>query len=38
MEEEPIEKKFPTLGDYILIKTLGKGYNSKVKLGTNNNF
>ena len=27
------EKKYPTLGDYILVKTLGSGYNAKVKLG-----
>ena len=27
------EKKHPTLGDYILVKTLGSGYNAKVKLG-----
>jgi len=26
-------KKHPTLGKYILLKTLGTGYNSKVKLG-----
>ena len=32
--EEEIPKKYPTLGDYILLKTLGKGYNSKVKLGS----
>ena len=32
-EEKGIEKKYPTLGNYILLKTLGKGYNSKVKLG-----
>ena len=32
--EEEIPKKYPTLGKYILLKTLGKGYNSKVKLGS----
>ena len=32
--EEEIPKKYPTLGNYILLKTLGKGYNSKVKLGS----
>ena len=31
-EEKGIEKKYPTLGNYILLKTLGKGYK-KVKLG-----
>lgn len=27
-----LPKKFATLDDYVLIKTLGSGYNSKVKL------
>jgi len=34
-------KKHPTIGKYILLKTLGCGYNSKVKLGfdsTNNGY
>lgn len=30
-----IEKKHPTVGNYILLKTLGAGYASKVKLGFN---
>lgn len=32
-----IEKKHPTIDDYILVKTLGAGYNAKVKLGYNKN-
>ena len=30
--EEEIPKKYPTLGKYILLKTLGKGYNSKYEI------
>jgi len=28
-----IENQYPSIGEYDLIKTLGAGYNAKVKLG-----
>lgn len=32
-----MEKKHSTLNNYVLVKTLGSGFNSKVKLGMNTN-
>lgn len=33
MEQQGLKNKYASLGKYILVKTLGSGYNSKVKLG-----